>query len=752
MNHKKDTNVELTSGNICPVTGLSVFEKPEWTYSTIDGDYRVTAKVIGGNILHTKNSGYATALVIENAVILKKRVANEALAGDYPYVHILDYSDLKGATIDARKDFINSLKNSEQRLKGMIFYGTSWTFNVSISMGNRLHLMPFKVRIVKDYSEAVNLALEILDASKTKRDVSPVSNATLKPLANPGNPLSKIITRDDWSMKTENYSARFEVINGDILHAVSAGVFDETLIEPIDKLREKVITSEIMPHVSYYFIIGIGGVEKASWKARRLYIESLKEWYNKYPFQMIILYGASRMLSAASNLARSFLSFDVRLANTLEDALELIAGEKTNGKKAKPLPARKGTTAEPAGPEQVQQYVDKLLRFMGGIPWDSEGLNPNRERGLSHPLSPVFDALELIKTDMDELLQERKGAEKELRESEDRYRAIFDNTGTATAIIEDDLTIFMANAKFEELSGYSEEELEGRIRWTDFVVEEDLNRMMDYHNKRRGNGKQPPKKYEFHFVDRQGNIKDIFSTVDMIPGTKKSVASLMDITDRKQAEEKIKQSLREKGNLLAEIHHRVKNNMQIISSLLSLQSRHITDKKALSLVKNCDDRIRSMALVHEKLYLSKDLSRVDFSDYLKSMAIRLFQTYEVDSRVVTFLSSVKDALFTIETAIPLGLIINELLSNALRYAFPGGRKGEIAIALRKNKKTEETTLTFADDGIGFPEGIDYQNPESFGLQLVNMLTEQLGGTMEFDGSRGTSFRITFKEQIYKGRR
>jgi len=192
--------------------------------------------------------------------------------------------------------------------------------------------------------------------------------------------------------------------------------------------------------------------------------------------------------------------------------------------------------------------------------------------------------------------------------------------------------------------------------------------------------------------------------------------------------------------------------MQIISSLLSLQSRDIEDERALSLIKNCDDRIRSMSLVHEKLYLSKDLSRIDFHDYVKELAVRLFQVYRVDSRVVTFSSHVKDVLFNIETAIPLGLIINELISNALKHAFPGGRKGNIAVELTQDKKAEEYTLTVTDDGIGFPEAIDWQNPETFGLQLVEMLTDQLSGTVELDRSKGTSFRIIFKEQKYRKRR
>jgi len=224
-----------------------------------------------------------------------------------------------------------------------------------------------------------------------------------------------------------------------------------------------------------------------------------------------------------------------------------------------------------------------------------------------------------------------------------------------------------------------------------------------------------------------------------------------EIADHERAEEQIRQSLEEKERLLAEIHHRVKNNMQIISSLLSLQSGHVTDEKALSLVRNCEERIRSMALVHERLYLSEDLSRIDFSRYIHSIALRLYQVYGVDSRAVTFSSGVKDVLFTIETAIPLGLILNELLSNALKHAFPTGGEGVITVGLDVDSETGEYTLTVADNGAGFSEDIDYRQSETLGLLLVNLLADQLGGTVTLDRSGGTSFGITFREQTYKRR-
>ncbi len=260
---------------------------------------------------------------------------------------------------------------------------------------------------------------------------------------------------------------------------------------------------------------------------------------------------------------------------------------------------------------------------------------------------------------------------------------------------------------------------------------------------------------ELRILRPDGSIRHIYTQGEVAHNSAGKAVKLiginLDITDRKLAEEKIKRSLKEKETLLAEIHHRVKNNMQIISSLLSLQSEDIDDENTRSLLKESESRVRSMALVHEKLYLSKDLSRIDFSDYAEGLAAHLFHIYRVDSGDVSFSSGAKDVYLDIEAAIPLGLIVNELVSNALKHAFPGGREGNIAVELRFNKGTKEFTLTVTDDGIGIPEKIDFRNTKTFGLQLVSILTEQLDASTELDRSGGTSFRITFRKQKYKKR-
>ena len=214
-------------------------------------------------------------------------------------------------------------------------------------------------------------------------------------------------------------------------------------------------------------------------------------------------------------------------------------------------------------------------------------------------------------------------------------------------------------------------------------------------------------------------------------------------SDRKHDEEQIRSSLKEKEILLGEIHHRVKNNMQIISSLLKLQSSKINDEKQVDIFKNAENRIRTMSLIHETLYQSKDFANVDFNGYVKSISNYLLRSYIVTSGAIKLNLEIEDITLGLDHAIPCGLIINELVSNSLKHAFPKGREGEIKIALR-TINDHEVELTVSDDGVGIPREIDMGNPETLGLELVQILAEnQLDGTLELERDGGTEFRIRF---------
>ena len=214
-----------------------------------------------------------------------------------------------------------------------------------------------------------------------------------------------------------------------------------------------------------------------------------------------------------------------------------------------------------------------------------------------------------------------------------------------------------------------------------------------------------------------------------------------DITEQKRKDEQIKASLKEKEVLLKEIHHRVKNNMQVISSLLNLQSKSIKDKRLLDIFKECQNRVKSMALIHEGLYKTKDLAKIDYNEYVQTLISRLIISYVADPDSISLNVSIDNIFLGVDVGIPCGLIINELFTNSVKYAFPEGKKGEICISFHSDKN--KYTLVYSDNGIGLPEDFDFRNTKTLGLELVNILTQQLGGTIKLDRAKGTVFKIVF---------
>jgi two-component sensor histidine kinase len=229
-----------------------------------------------------------------------------------------------------------------------------------------------------------------------------------------------------------------------------------------------------------------------------------------------------------------------------------------------------------------------------------------------------------------------------------------------------------------------------------------------------------------------------------IPWEDENVAVMIfrDVSDIVRAEKRLKASLKEKEVLLQEIHHRVKNNLQTIVSLLTLQSLKIEDKKALESFEESVHRIHSMALVHEKLYHSKDLSQVIFKDYVETMVKELFAVNKTNTEV-TLKLDIQNINLSIDLAIPCGLILNELVINALKHAFPGNRKGMILLSMH-TIHDEKYQLVVQDNGIGLPDDVVLLSNRTLGLQLVKGLTEQLHGELKIVRENGTTFTITFQ--------
>jgi two-component sensor histidine kinase len=216
----------------------------------------------------------------------------------------------------------------------------------------------------------------------------------------------------------------------------------------------------------------------------------------------------------------------------------------------------------------------------------------------------------------------------------------------------------------------------------------------------------------------------------------------VDHMERERAKAAIKAALQEKEVLLREVHHRVKNNLQIVASLLSLQASYIQDPHIRGMFVESYSRVQSMALIHDTLYQSENMGQIDFGEYVRSLAHQVFQSYSIHAERIALRIQTETILLDINKAIPCGLILNELISNALKHGFPGGQSGALTIDLRATAGGR-VSLTVGDNGVGIPAEMDFRNTESLGLQLVCTLADQLDGTLVLDRERSTTFTLTF---------
>jgi PAS domain S-box-containing protein len=343
-------------------------------------------------------------------------------------------------------------------------------------------------------------------------------------------------------------------------------------------------------------------------------------------------------------------------------------------------------------------------------------------------------------------ITDHKLAEEALRESEEKFRLLTEQSLLGIVIIQDGLVKYVNEAA----SGIAEYSIEEVLDWKPnefgkLFYPDDLEFVMEQAQKKQEGTEDVVTHYSYRMLTKSGKVKwvDQYSKTITFVGKTADLITIIDITESKLAEDRIKASLEEKEILLREIHHRVKNNMQVVISLLSLQSDKIKDQQYVEMLKESQDRIKSMALIHEKLYQSKDFANIDFDGYVKALVNSLFVSHGANPDKIASKIEIKDISLGLDYAIPCGLIINELVSNSLKYAFPNEREGEIGIGLQKTSENE-VELTVSDNGIGIPEELDFGTIESLGLDLVKVLAEhQLGGKIELKRAGGTSFSIRF---------
>ena len=325
------------------------------------------------------------------------------------------------------------------------------------------------------------------------------------------------------------------------------------------------------------------------------------------------------------------------------------------------------------------------------------------------------------------------------------YRLLIDEVQDyAIFLVDHDGRVVSWNIGAERLLGWTEEDILGQSSFVVFVPEDlatgDHRRELE---KAAAEGRAENERWH----QRKGGSRfwgsGIMAGIHDDAGALLGFGKIMrDRTAQRQLEEDLRASLREKEVLLKEIHHRVKNNLQVISSVFSLQSEAIREGEAVAAFQDAQARIQSMALIHEILYQSSNLAQVNLAAYTRRLAEELLRSYQVEPERLRLVVETDEVWLSAEKAMPCGLILNELVANCVKHAFPDGRSGTVRVTLRAEADAQ-VVLSVGDSGVGFPPGVDFRHTDSLGLQLIGLLTEQLGGTLTLDRSEGTLFTMRF---------
>ena len=399
------------------------------------------------------------------------------------------------------------------------------------------------------------------------------------------------------------------------------------------------------------------------------------------------------------------------------------------------------TLTKPIESENEIEY--RIVRPDGEIRWIRDRAFPIRNQA-----GQVYRIVGIA-----EDISESKQAEKAIRESEERFRQLAENIQDSFWLLSAEFTdLLYLSPAYEQIWGRSREELYAEpLKLLEWVHPEDRH-LLEEAMTRVLQGESTSTEYRILLPD--GTIRWVCDRAFPIYDESGKIYRIAgigeDISDRKCTEARIQAALREKEVLLKEIHHRVKNNMQVISSLLQLQAQYIEDEPTLVLFEESQTRIHSMALIHEQLYQSEHLDRIDLPPYVQNLVANLYQSFGCGNTAIQFNLNLDPIYLNIETAIPCGLIINELVSNSLKYAFSQSLVGEINIDFHKINP-QEFQLIIQDNGSGFPAGFDVENAETLGLRLVRMLAYQLEATIAIDSQCGTCYNIIFKELNYRQR-
>lgn len=466
-------NTENLKKLFCPITGLQLYTQDGWGGQKLSDNFTANLYIIGRSILYSGPSGMADIESARAVMRLSTEVEDKVAGGTGRYIQIEDYASFDSATIEARKHFIDQMI-PRTRIFALIFCNLSPLTNLLVKIGKRFNTTGKSVYAVRNYKEAIEKALEL--CLKNDLDTGPFVFGKQTVYSDKGSPLLpvEITANSNWDIESDGFTNHALLIDNNILHSVVSGSLNEAHVPMVETMRRSI--RHLLPsNESFqYIVVDVSRFKKGNRKARQLYMKSLKDWHKQFPFRMYILYGANAFMTVAFRLARPFMPFKGVAARNIEHAFKIIREDKyptsTSNKRIYPDKS-----------DPINNFIEDLLRYIGEINWEQEGWDKNisEVENKGHPFAIVFQAIKLIKDELDDLIKAREQSQMNLIESEKKYRGLFEKGSDLLCFHDLEGKLINSNIAFKKEYGLEEAETAGaNIR--DFITERHRQEFDDY--------------------------------------------------------------------------------------------------------------------------------------------------------------------------------------------------------------------------------------------------------------------------------
>lgn len=386
----------------CATTGLKIISQPDWTNKKISDTCANTFSILGKSILYSAPKGNFDLKGIKNSIQLKNEVKRQISGGKGPYFQILDYIDLKGSAQAARKIFIKDL-NDDNRLQALIFCNLSLPLFTAVKIGKQFIGAGKLIHIVNDYLDAIKLTLKLCDQKNLKQDFHTLDRDFC--INSPSYSRTQVVMNSDkdWDIDTPEFYNRSTIIDRCILHSMSKGYLRYEHLSMIEELRNKCQASLPQGSSLKYMVVGASGLEGMSHKSRMNYMKSLKEWHQRFPFRMYIVYGTNKFFDTVVHLARPLMPFKIKIVQDFNHALDIIRREELDSSRKIQIWQRGEESIEPA-----DENVRKMLAFIASLNWEQSGVDSSFFVNEKHPFNILYQSIKLIKEEFDSLLNDQK--------------------------------------------------------------------------------------------------------------------------------------------------------------------------------------------------------------------------------------------------------------------------------------------------------------------------------------------------------